>query len=201
MAEQREPIPAAEAQGEPIAPEAHSALGQVNTPDEKRHLDFFTSLVLMGICVWVIVTSQGYYQQQLKRKICSTFYESTGFMPTVFAGFLLVMSLLLLLQSLKGAGLGLRLKELGSALRQTLRSQTVYKALGGLAIFAVYIYFLLGRMYFGVASVLVLFATLLYAYFDRHNLPRVLLKSVLISVLSVAGIVALFQYAFSVPMP
>ena len=59
----------------------------------------------------------------------------------------------------------------------------------------------LGKLPFWLASVLILFATLLYSYFDRKNLPKVLLKSTLISVLAVAGIVALFQYAFSVPMP
>ena len=67
--------------------------------------------------------------------------------------------------------------------------------------FALYIYVLLGKLPFWLASVLILFATLLYSYFDRKNLPKVLLKSTLISVLAVAGIVALFQYAFSVPMP
>ena len=178
-----------------------SALGQVGATHEKEHLDFLTALVLIGISIAVIVTAQSYYQQQIKRKICSVFYESTGFMPTVFAGFLLVMSVALLVQSLRRADVKTRLTELKQAFGRTVRSKAVYKTLGGLAMFALYIYVLLGKLPFWLASVLILFATLLYSYFDRKNLPKVLLKSTLISVLAVAGIVALFQYAFSVPMP
>lgn len=188
---------AAEAQqpGEP------GALGVQNAAADKVHLDFLTALILIAVSVGVIITSQNYFQQQLKRKICTTFYESAGFMPTVFAGFLLVMSVMQLVQSLRKAGLAQRLSELAAAFGRTVRSVAVYKTLGGLAIFAVYIYALLGRLYFGWASLLVLFGTLFYVYFDRRALPKVALKALLISALAVAGIVGLFQYAFSVPMP
>lgn len=181
--------------------EEHSALGDVQAGSPKEHLDFLTSLILIGVSVAVIITSQSYYQQQLKRRMVTTFYESTGFMPTIFAGFLLIMSVILLVQSLQHASVKARLSELWQALCRTVKSKAVYKTIGGLAIFAIYIYGLLGRLYFGWASLIMLFVTLLYLYFNKKDLPKVLVKCLLISVLAVAGIVGLFQYAFSVPMP
>jgi len=74
------------------AEEERDAFGQTQADDKQGHLDLLTSLILIIVSIAIIVTYQGYYRQQLKRRIVTTFYESTGFMPTVFAAFLLVMS-------------------------------------------------------------------------------------------------------------
>ena len=80
-----------------------------------------------------------------------------------------------------------------------MQSRTFWKAVGGLAIFAVYVYVLLGKLSFGVASFIVLLATLLYTHIDGK--VKTAVKMVIIALCAVVGIVLLFQYAFSVPMP
>ena len=183
-----------------IAPEQEeNAFGLTVDESRQAHLDFLTSLILIGVCIALIVTCQKYYHQQLARRIVSTFYESTGFMPTIFALFLLVMAVSLLVKSLKYGGVGKHCRQLAASFKATMKSRTFWKAVGGLAIFAVYVYALLGKLSFGVASFIVLLATLLYTHIDGK--VKTAVKMVIIALCAVVGIVLLFQYAFSVPMP
>lgn len=179
--------------------EEKDAFGQSQAHDQQDHLDFLTSLVLIGISIAIIVTCQGYYHQQLSRRIVSTFYESTGFMPTVFAAFLLVMALIQLVGTLRKAGVKTYVQQLIVSAKATFTSRRFYKAVGGLLIFAVYVYALLGKLSFGAASFLVLFVTLLYTHPEMKWQTWV--KMGVIALCASAGIVLLFQYAFSVPMP
>lgn len=179
--------------------EKRDAFGQTAVDDRQAHLDFLTSLIILGVSIAVIITCQGYYQQQLKRRIVSHFYESTGFMPTVFSCFLIVMALCLLIKSLHNGSVKAHVFQLGRSAKATIKSPKFWKALGGLAMFAVYIYVLLGRLSFGVASFIILFATLIYSHLEKN--PKTWLKMLLIALCASAGIVVLFQYIFAVPMP
>lgn len=183
----------------PDVKKEENALGQSEAQDNQRHLDFLISLILIGVSIAVIVTCQGYYHQQLSRRIVTQFYESTGFMPTVFASFLLVMALIQLAGSLRRASIGAYVRQLICSAKATLTSRRFYKAVGGLLIFAVYVYVLLGRLSFGTASFLVLFVTLMYTHLEKRW--QTWLRMGLIALCASAGIVLLFQYAFSVPMP
>ena len=180
---------------------ARDAFGQTQAQDEQRHLDFLTSLILMGVSVAVIVTCQEYYRQQLARRMVATFYESTGFMPMVFAGFLLVMAFIQLIGSLRGHSVKAHALHLTASFKATWESQTFFKAVGGLAIFFVYIYMLLTKMPFGAASFLVLYATLMYSHWEEYRNAKTWLKMGVIALCASAGIVILFQYLFAVPMP
>lgn len=179
--------------------EQRDAFGQTAVDDRQAHLDFLTAVILIVACIAIIIVSQGYYQQQLGRRIVSTFYESSGFMPTVFAAFLLVMALILLIKSIRQGSVKAHLKQLAQSAKATIRSRKFWKAVGGLVLFGIYVYGLLGRLSFGVASFLVLFATLIYTHLEKN--PKTWLKMFVIALCSSAGIVLLFQYAFSVPMP
>ena len=149
----------------------------------------------------IIITCQGYYQQQLKRRIVTTFYESTGFMPTVFAGFLLVMSAIQLIGAIRHGSAVAYAAQLVQSLKATLVSRTFWKAVGGLVIFGIYVYGLLAKIPFGVASFIVLYATLMYSHWDERKNPKTWTKMGLIALCASAGIVILFQYIFAVPMP
>ena len=177
------------------------AFGKTQAQDKQGHLDFLTSLILIVVSIAIIVTCQGYYQQQLKRRIVSTFYESTGFMPTVFAGFLLVMSAIQLVGSLREGSVAAYAVQLVQSFKATMVSRTFWKAVGGLAIFGVYVYGLLAKVPFGVASFIVLLATLMYSHWDEHKNPKTWTKMGVIALCASAGIVILFQYIFAVPMP
>lgn len=169
---------------------------QIDMPPDREHLDFLTAIILLIVSVAAIILSLGYW-----RDLGGEFYASPGFMPTIIAAFLIVMAVTLLLQSVKGSSVAERCRQLGAALPRTLRSRTFWRAVIGLAIFAVYIFGMLGRLPFWLASFLVLFAILLYLNLEGKVQLKPVLKLLLIAVLSVAGIVLLFQVAFSVPMP
>lgn len=177
------------------------AFGQTEAHDNQGHLDFLVSLILIGVCIAIMITCQGYYQQQLKRRIVSTFYESTGFMPTVFAGFLMVMSIIQLVGSLKKGSVPAYAVQLVKSFKATMVSSGFWKAVGGLVIFAIYVYGLLNRIPFGVASFIVLYATLMYAHWEGHKERKTWIKMGIIALCASAGIVILFQYIFAVPMP
>ena len=177
------------------------AFGQTEAHDNQAHLDFLVSLILIGVCIAIIITCQGYYQQQLKRRIVSTFYESTGFMPTVFAGFLMLMSVIQLIGSLRKGSIPAYAVQLVKSFKATMVSSNFWKAVGGLVIFGIYVYGLLAKIPFGVASFIVLYTTLMYAHWDEYKNPKTWLKMGIIALCASAGIVILFQYIFAVPMP
>ena len=81
----------------------------------------------------------------------------------------------------------------------SVKSNIVHRSIIGLAIFGVYVFFMLGKMPFWLASFLALSAVLIFVRFDKTL--KTVLKMLLIAALCVAGIVLLFQYAFNVPMP
>lgn len=181
--------------------EKRDAFGQTEAHDNQGHLDFLTSLILIIVCIAIMITCQGYYQQQLKRRIVSTFYESTGFMPTVFAAFLMIMAVIQLVASLRKGSVPAYAVQLCKSFKATMVSPTFWKAVGGLVIFAIYVYGLLNRISFGVASFIVLYATLMYSHWEGHRDAKTWLKMGVIALCASAGIVILFQYIFAVPMP
>lgn len=181
--------------------EKRDAFGQTEAHDNQGHLDFLVSIILIVACIAIIITCQGYYQQQLKRRIVTTFYESTGFMPTVFAGFLMIMSVIQLIGSIRQNSVPAYAVQLVQSFKATMVSKTFWKAVGGLVIFAIYVYGLLSKIPFGVASFIVLYATLMYAHWEGYKNPKTWLKMGVIALCACAGIVILFQYIFAVPMP
>ncbi len=195
MAPEKNPVLDLEQTPAEPADEKRDALGIEVEDDAKRaHLDFITSIILILVSVGVIITSIGYWKRQRV-----TFYESAGFMPVLIASGLLIMALRLLKESLAYDNVQNFVKRLGIAFGQTVRSNTVHRAIVGLAIFAVYVFVLLGRMPFWLASFLPLAAVLVFVRYD--GTLKTALKMVLIAALCVAGIVGLFQFAFAVPMP
>lgn len=193
-AEKHAAVEVDEIQPEPIA-EERDALGiEVEDDSARAHLDFLTSIILIIISIAVIITGIGYWQRQ---KV--TFYESAGFMPVLIAGGLLIMSLRLLREALKQDSVPSFISRLKVSFGQTVRSNTVHRAIIGLIIFGIYVFVLLGRMPFWLASFLPLAAVLVFVRYD--GTLKTALKMILIAALCVAGIVGLFQFAFAVPMP
>ncbi len=193
-AEKHAAVEVDEIRTEPIT-EERDALGvEVEDDSARAHLDFLTSIILIIISIAVIITSIGYWQRQ---KV--TFYESAGFMPVLIAGGLLIMSLRLLREALKQDSAHSFISRLKVSFGQTVRSNTVHRAIIGLIIFGIYVFVLLGRMPFWLASFLPLAAVLVFVRYD--GTLKTALKMILIAALCVAGIVGLFQFAFAVPMP
>ncbi len=161
---------------------------------DKAHLDFLTSVVLLVVSISAAITSLGYW-----REIGGKFYASPGFMPIIICSALAFMALLMMVGSLKNSSVKERVAQLAAAFGRTVKSPVVHQAAIGIFIFAVYVFLLLGKIPFGPASFIGLFATMLFLKFEKKL--RTILKLLLISALSIASIILLFQIVFSVPMP
>ena len=162
----------------------------VSASTDMKHLDFITSLVLIGVSIYTVVTSYGYYVRSRK-----AFYISPGFMPVIIAAALFLLAITLMRQSLNGSSIKECLIRLREAIPRGLKSLRFRNTVIGLAFFALYIYVLLQYLPFWLASVIILFACFVYLKAAK------IVKSAIISILSVAGIVLLFQILFRVPMP
>ncbi|NLZ90065.1 MAG: tripartite tricarboxylate transporter TctB family protein [Clostridiales bacterium] len=195
MSAEKNPTAASEEiQPEP-AVEERDALGiEVEDEAKRAHLDFLTAIILILVSIAVIITSIGYWQRQRV-----TFYESAGFMPVLIAGGLLIMSVRLLREALNQDSVRHFIGRLKVSFGQTVHSNTVHRAIVGLVIFAIYVFALLGRLPFWLASFLSLAAVLVFVRYD--GTLKTALKMIFIAALCVAGIVGLFQFAFAVPMP
>jgi len=155
-----------------------------------KHLDFITSLVIMGVSIYTAVSAYGLY---IKSR--SAFYASPGFLPTIIAGALFLLAVNLLLQSLNKSSVKELLHRIREAMPRGLKSVRVKNTVIGLAFFAMYIFVLLRFLPFWLASILLLFGCFIYLKAAKP------VKSAVIAVLSAVGIVLLFQVIFRVPMP
>lgn len=183
MAE-NEVLSKAEAEGQDIDLETGTAQGDI------KHLDFITALVLMAVCIVVSIVAYGYYIDSKK-----AFYASPGFMPILIAGMLFLMSLSLLLQSLKGSSVRKNFRRVVEAIPRGLKSARFKNSIIALGLFAIYIYGMLRFIPFWLSSLILLFVSFVYLKASKLVLCAV------IAILSVGGIVLLFQVAFHVPMP
>ncbi len=185
-------VEAAPAAGTEVERDAYGFEVVDNT--KTAHQDFLTAVILMVVSLAVIITSLGYWKKQN-----ITFYESAGFVPILFAGGLFVMSIRLLRESMRSDSAKNMLIRIKRGAIASVRSNVVHRSVIGLAIFGVYVFFMLGSIPFWLASFLALAGVLVFVRYDKTLTTT--LKMLLIAALCVAGIVLLFQYAFNVPMP
>ena len=162
----------------------------VTSKDNIKHLDFITSIVLMLVCIVYSVMAYGYY---VKSK--SPFYASPGFMPIIIAVSLFLLSLSLMLQSLKNSSLKENIRRFLEAIPRGVKSIRFRQSIIGLAIFWVYIFVLMRFLPFWLSSLILVFSSFLFLKAAKP------VKSAIIAILSVGGIVLLFQFIFRVPMP
>ncbi|MDD4082064.1 MAG: tripartite tricarboxylate transporter TctB family protein [Sphaerochaetaceae bacterium] len=158
------------------------------------HLDFITAIILFVMSVATIITSIGYWREQ---KI--DFYASAGFLPIIIAGVLLVLSVILFFNSLKESSLKQRNIEIKDAFIRTIKSKNFHRAIIGLLICIIYVYFLLGKYLFWFATFVGLAALLIFNC--REYKLKNIIKAIIIAALGDVLIIVIFQYVFNVPMP
>jgi len=158
--------------------------------ESKKHFDLLASFVLGLIGLYVVVAGFLIY-----RDAGEVFYVSPGLFPVVL-GFLLVFcSILLLRSSLKDGGWAQRKVELGAWWNEKVRSRNMVVSLGGIGIMFVYTFQLMRLLPFWVASFVFLIALMFYLKSTS------LIRLTLISALTIAAILFLFQVGFGVPLP
>lgn len=158
--------------------------------EHKKHFDFLTSLVLIAVSAYIAAAGFGIYQDAGE-----PMYVSPGLFPIVLGIALALCSVFLLLQSLKGGGASARCAELKQWAGTVLKEPTCISMLIGTLIMGIYTYLLLSLLPFWLASLL--FMILLMMYLNSGSVVKILL----ISGGAVAGVVALFQVLFRVPLP
>ncbi|HHT65681.1 MAG: tripartite tricarboxylate transporter TctB family protein [Caldicoprobacterales bacterium] len=156
----------------------------------KEQQDFATSIIVAVISIIAIIVSYGYYKESGNK-----FYESPGFMPIVIASGILICCISLFLGSIKGSSVKERGKQVIAAIPAVFKSKKFVNSLAGLVIFGIYIFVLLKVFPFWLAS----FILICVCYILTNATTPI--KILIISVLSVAGIILLFQVAFKVPLP
>ena len=170
---------------------------EVVTEGQERpmgHLDFVTAIILFVVSIATIIVSVGYWQKQNR-----VFYASAGFLPIIVSGVILVLSIILFFNSLKESSLKQRSIEIKDAFIRTIKSKNFYRAVIGLLICVIYVFYLLGNYLFWFATFVGL-AVLLIFNLREYNLKSIL-KAVLIAALADGLIIVIFDYVFNVPMP
>jgi len=158
------------------------------------HLDFITAIILFVVSVATIITSIGYWKEQEL-----PFYASAGFLPIIIAGVILVLSLILFSNSLKESSFKQRSIEIKNAFIRTIKSKNFHRAIIGLLICIIYVYFLLGKFLFWFATFVGLAALLIFNC--REYKLKNIIKAIIIAALSDVLIIVIFEYVFNVPMP
>ena len=118
--------------------------------------DLFCGVLLVLFGIYVVVTS-------LNMKIYNTFIDAPGFFPTIIGAVIAVLGGVLAFIGFKLGGAG-QLKEVfsGQNIAQFVRSDSTIRVLILVAMMFVYIYVLLGRVHFIIATSIYLIANFLY---------------------------------------
>lgn len=158
--------------------------------DDKKHLDFLVSLILIALGVFVVV-----YSVIITIQTGTAFIVSPGFLPGFLGGALILSAFLLMAESLRGTGLQKTTSLLKDWWKDTIHSKQVRNTVLGMLIMFVYTCVLMSFLPYWLATIIML----LFLFFYLHAAKP--LKAVLIAVLAVACIVGVFQYAFHVRLP
>lgn len=157
---------------------------------EEPKLNFISSTLLAILSVAILVGSVGIHQS-----VDEPLHASPALMPGLLGAALLLCSLLLFRQSLRGAGVRARLGEAGEWAGRLARHPDTRTTVIGLLMMAIYTFVLLQTLQFWAASLIFIVALLMFLRAARW--PWVLV----ISGATVGGIVVLFSGVFNIPLP
>ncbi|MDD3163633.1 MAG: tripartite tricarboxylate transporter TctB family protein [Sphaerochaetaceae bacterium] len=163
--------------------------------------DFIFSFVLIALGIFVLISGIAIFNDAaLPPYSVTEFSLSPGFMPVVLGAALLLCSILLFFQSLKGKGsfkaaVCENSRQFANWIKPAFKSQdTIYMAVGILFMF-IYSYFLVGWLPYWAASLIFLVALMLFLRAAKWW------KVIIISLAAVGLIVLLFQVCFNAALP
>lgn len=158
--------------------------------NEKKHLDFISSIVWIIFSVVVILGSIQMYQ-----KAGEVIYLSPSLMPLILGIALFGCSIVNLLESIKEDGFKGQWKEFTGWFQGTVKEQSTKAMLMGTLIMAFYVFVLMSFLPFWLSSIMFICSLMFYM---KAAKPA---KIALLAVASVGLIVLLFQVLFRVPLP
>lgn len=153
-----------------------------------------TSDLIMGVLLFVF----GIYLivESLGMKVFNTFLDAPGFFPLILGIIFCLFGIVMFNGALKGGSVEAAKKTFHKDSLKALILKPETKRVVILSFFmVVYIYGLIGRIHFTIATTLYLLVT--FWYLKSTNW----LKNIIISVLSGVLISVIFQYVFKIPLP
>lgn len=151
--------------------------------------DLVMSIVLIVFGIYLIIEALG-------MKVFNSFLDAPGFFPLILGFIFIAFGLLMLIGALRGGSVESAKATFTKESLTTLFLNSQTKRVVILSFFmVVYIYGLIGKVHFSIATFLYLFVTFFYLK------STTLVKNIIISVLSALIISAVFQYVFKIPLP
>ncbi len=152
--------------------------------------DFVSGLLLVIFGIFIVVDA-------LNMKIYNTFLDAPGFFPAIVGGVIILLGAVLAFIGFKLGG-AKELKEVlnGPFLKQFITSDGTVRVLILIAMMVVYIWVLLGRMHFIIATSIYLIANFLYL-----KALKQWWLSIIIAVAMSAIVYYAFKLGFSITMP
>ena len=169
--------------------------GKPTRPQTRYGIDLIAGVVTFAVSIYVMIKSITFW----KEDFVDVFYYSAGLMPMMIGISLFIFSALYIRRTLKEHPLKECLLDIKKFSIEFVKSKDVHKALIGLVIFWIYIFLMLGRMPFWLATFVTLSALLLFINWKKS--VKQILKLLLISGVSTFMIILIFQIIFKVPMP
>lgn len=158
-------------------------------------VELIAGLTVFTVSLYVIWKSIDFW----KEDFVDVFYYSSGLMPMILGICLLFFSGLYVARTLRAHSFRDCFLDLQDFLTALGKDRNVRKSIIGIAIFWVYIYFLLGRVPFWLATFVTLAVLLIFV--NEHKIPKHILKLCLVSAGATFMISLVFQVIFHVPMP
>lgn len=151
--------------------------------------DLIMGVILLAFGTYVIVEALG-------MKVYRTFLDAPGFFPLILGIIFIVFGLMVFIAALAGGGVEAARKTFRKdSLAALFLSSEAKRVVILTLIMVAYIFVLIGRVHFAIATFIYLVVTFFYLK------STTLVKNLLISAISALLISAVFQYVFKIPLP
>ncbi|MEA4861007.1 hypothetical protein SDC9_98330 [bioreactor metagenome] len=163
---------------------------------DTKQKDFTISLVLSLVGIYATVEGIRMYLKAAQPPFGITNLSiSPALLPIILGSLLLILSLVLFFQSVKGSSIRERLALLSGWFGHAVKDTDIRMMVGGMAIMAIYAFLLIGLLPYYLASLIFLIALMLFLR------ASTIVKSIIISIAAVGLVILLFQYGFNVSLP
>ena len=169
--------------------------GKPTRPQTRYGIDLIAGIVTFAVSIYVMIKSITFW----KEDFVDVFYYSAGLMPMMIGACLFIFSTIYIIRTLKEHSLKECLLDIKNFSIEFVKNKNVHKALIGLVIFWIYIFLMLGKMPFWLATFITLSALLLFINWKKSFKKIAIL--LLISAVATFAIILIFQIIFKVPMP
>jgi hypothetical protein len=168
---------------------------------ESKNKDFIFSLVLGALGVYVVYEGFGVYWNAARPPFnITTFNISPGFLPVLLGFVLIFLSIILFVQSLRGAGGAAKaLKNQGRDISKWMRglskNRDILNMAAGTLIMGIYVFFMIKNLPYWAASVIFIFGLLLFLRAGK------IWTILLIALVSTGCVILFFQIIFRTSLP